>query len=101
MFRRISRIASVPEIVGCFAGGETMGERANPAAQPGYGSLGHLAQERLERAERHFDRVQVRRVFGQITKCRPTRFNRLSDANGLVCREVVHCLLYTSPSPRD
>jgi hypothetical protein len=59
-------------------------------AQTGYGSLSGLAQARFERAERHSDRVQVRRVFGQVTKCRPTRFNRLSDAGALVCREVVH-----------
>ena len=57
MFRWISPVACVPEIVGCFASGETMRERTDPAAQPGYGSLGHLAQKRFERAERHFDRI--------------------------------------------
>src|SRR6516164_7003868 len=37
----------------------------------------------------HLDRVQVRRIFGQIAKHRTARFDRLTDTGGLVGRKIV------------
>ena len=49
----------MPEVIGCFAGGETTRERADPAPRARNCSLRRLAQTGLELAERQFDRVQV------------------------------------------
>jgi hypothetical protein len=56
----------MPEIVGSFAGREGRCESADAAAQARNGPLGSLAQAGLELAERHLDRIEVGRVFGQI-----------------------------------
>src|SRR6202035_870804 len=88
-FRSISRIACMPEIIGSFAGSEGTRESADPAAQARNCSFCGLAQIGLELAERHLDRVQVRRVFGQIAKRRTARFDRLADTGGLVRRKIV------------
>src|SRR5271169_6382221 len=68
----------MPEITGGFAGSEGTREAADPAAQARNCSFCGLAQIGLELAERHLDRVQVRRVFGQIAKHRTARFDRLA-----------------------
>jgi len=44
------------------------------------GSFGSLAQEVLELAERHLDRIEVRRILGQETKRGPHILDCLSDA---------------------
>ena len=51
--------------------------------------LGGLAQIGLEFAERHLDRVQVGRIFGQIAKRRAACLDRLANAGNLMGRQVV------------
>jgi hypothetical protein len=79
----------MPEIIGSFAGSE--GTRANlPIRRRRRGIVRSAAlQVGLELAERHLDRVQIRRVFGQIAKHRTARFDRLADTGGLVRRKIV------------
>jgi hypothetical protein len=76
------------EIIGSFAGSEGTRESADPAAQARNCSFCGLAQIGPELAERHLDRVQVGRVFGQIAKHRTARFDRLADTGGLVRRSA-------------
>src|SRR6516165_12453184 len=59
-FRSILRIACMPEIVECLGRAEAASERTDPATQAPNGPLSGLAQVRLEFAERHLDRIQVR-----------------------------------------
>ncbi len=54
------------EIVAVFPGTGSGHERADAAVQIGYGSLGSLAQECFEFAERHLNRVDVWGIFGQV-----------------------------------
>src|SRR4030095_7051118 len=77
------------EIIGSFAGREGTRESADSAAEARNCALGSLAQMGLELAERHLDRVQVRRIFGQIAKRRAARFDRPADTGSLVCRKIV------------
>jgi hypothetical protein len=44
---------------------------------------------RYDFAERHLDRIEVGRVFGQIAKRRAARFDRLANSDSLVGREIV------------
>jgi hypothetical protein len=50
----------MPEIVQCLSSAEASSERADPATQARNGTFSGLAQVRLEFAERHLDRIQVR-----------------------------------------
>jgi hypothetical protein len=59
----------MPEIIGSFAGSEGTRESADPAAQARNCSFCGLAQVGLEVAERHLDRVQIRRVFDRSARC--------------------------------
>jgi hypothetical protein len=74
----------VPEIVGSFAGCKLGWEAADAAAQARNCPLGGLAQIGLEFAERHLDRVQVGRIFGQIAKRRAACLDRLANAGNLM-----------------
>ena len=56
----------MPEVVCGLAGAERGNEPTDAAAQSRDGSLGELAKQSFEFAERHLDRVQVGRIFGQI-----------------------------------
>ena len=79
----------MPEVVGAFSSPELRQERANCPVETRNSSLGGLAQEFLEFAVGHLDRVEVRRVLRQETECRPDFLDRLSDAGHLVCGKVV------------
>ena len=45
---------------------------------------------RIEFAERLLDRIEVRRIFGEVTQSRTGRFNQLSRTGNLVHREAIH-----------
>ena len=79
----------MPEVVGAFSSTELRHERANCPVETRNSSLGGLAQEFLEFAVGHFDRVEVRRVLRQVAQCRPDFLDRLSDAGHLVGGKVV------------
>src|SRR5271167_2089500 len=78
------------EIIAGLAGAEAARERADAAAEPAHSSLGNLAQKRLEFAERHLDRIEVRRVLRQIAKLRAASLDRFAHASNLVRRQIVH-----------
>lgn len=80
----------MPEVVFGFAGAERGNEASDGARQSRYGSLCELSQPGFEFAERHLDRVQVRRIGRQISKVRAAPFDRLSHAGDLVSRKVIH-----------
>ena len=78
------------EVIGTFLRAECGHDGANPARATRNGSFGCFSQIRLEFAEDLFDRVEVWRVFGKITKFGSSRFNRLAHAGNLVDRKAVH-----------
>src|ERR1700730_19252011 len=45
---------------------------------------------RFEFAERHLDRIEVRRILGEVTTLRTGPFNRLGHTGSFVHREAVH-----------
>jgi hypothetical protein len=80
----------MPEIVAAFSGTDSGNERADAAAQIRYGSLGGLAQECLEFTERHLNRVEVWRVFGQVAERCAHGLYCLPHTRDLVSAEMVH-----------
>src|ERR1700694_2108560 len=67
------------EVVGTFSSTEAWQERANGSPKTRNRSLGGLAQKCFEWAEGQLDGIEVGRVLGQVTKCRPCT---LRSANG-------------------
>ena len=53
------------------------------------GPSGDLAQERLEFAEGHLDRVKVGGILRQIAKGRARGFDRLADAGDFVGSKII------------
>ena len=80
----------MPEIIGAFLRTELGDERANCSIEAGNGSRRNLAQECLEFAVGHLDRVEVGRVFRQVAKGRPCFFDRLPNAGPQMDPAVVH-----------
>jgi hypothetical protein len=66
--------------VGAFPRAEIRNNAADPTPETRNGMLGPLAQMRLEFAEGQFDRVEVRRIFGQIGQRRSRRLDRVQTA---------------------
>jgi nucleoside-diphosphate-sugar epimerase len=86
----------MPEIIGSFAGSEGTRESAGPAAQARNCSFCGLAQIGLELAERHLDRVQVRRVFGQIAKHRTAVGGLARPRNMAAALEGVDAVIHSA-----
>src|SRR5438270_5447093 len=78
------------EIVCAFLRVDLRKERANSSIEARNHSCGDLAQERLEFAVGHLNRVKVRRVLWKVAKCRPCFLNRLPNAEAQVDSAVVH-----------
>ena len=76
--------------VRAFPRAEIPNNATDPAQETRNGMLGRLAQMRLEFAEGQFDRVEVRRIFGQIDQRRSRRLDRLRDAGDFVGCKVIH-----------
>src|SRR6266545_3191287 len=79
----------MPEVIGTFLSSEALKKRANGPAQTGHCSLGSLAQECLEFAERHLDRIEVGRVLRQVAQGRSRVLDRLTDGCSFVDIDVV------------
>src|SRR5260370_10641599 len=77
------------EIVGTFAGAETGDEGANSSMQRWEGSCGDLAQERLEFAEGHLDRVKVGGILRQIAKGCARRLDRFAHTSDFVGSKII------------
>ena len=69
----------MPEVVGAFPSAELRYERANSPVESWNRSRGSLAQEFLEFAVGHLDRVEVRRVLGRKRSVAPRFLDRLLD----------------------
>lgn len=76
--------------IGAFLWTERLYDATDPAQQAWNCVLGGLAQMRLQFAERHLDRIEVGRVWRQITQCRARRFDRLGNAGHLVHWQIIH-----------
>lgn len=80
----------MPEVIGGLARAEAAREGTDAAAQTPDGSLGKLAQKRLELAERYLDRIEIRRVWGQIAEPGAARLDGFAHAGDLVRRQIIH-----------
>jgi len=77
------------EIVGTFARAETRDEGSNSSTQRWDGSGGNLAQERLELAEGHLDRVKVGGILRQIAKGCSRGLDRFAHAGDFVGSKII------------
>lgn len=78
------------EVVCAFVRPEGWDKFSDASVQGSNGSGGELSQLRFEFAERHLDRIEVRRVFGQIPKCRPLGLYGFANTADFVNRKIVH-----------
>src|SRR5580704_9771168 len=78
------------EIVGTFLTAKMWDERADCSGEPWNISRGALAQECLEFAVGHLDRIEVGRIFRQITKRRSGFLDRLANARSKMDSAVIH-----------
>src|ERR1700681_3311543 len=78
------------EVVGTFSSTEAWQERANGSPKTRNRSLGGLAQKCFEWAEGQLDGIEVGRVLGQVTKCRPCTLDRVPYARAFVSADIVH-----------
>src|SRR5215471_20952291 len=77
------------EIVGTFARAKTRDEGANSSTQRWDGPGGDLAQERLELAEGHLDRVKVGGILRQIAKGCARRLDRLAHSGDFMGSKII------------
>jgi hypothetical protein len=77
------------EVVFAFSGAERGDQFADPAAEMWDGSLGGLAEKRLQFAKRPLDRIEVWRIFRQVKQRSAGSFDGLLHSDPLVGREVV------------
>jgi hypothetical protein len=78
------------EIVGTLAGSKPGEEGSDRSLEVRNGSCGNFAQEILEAAERHLDRIEIRRVFGQITQHCARLLNGCADRGAHMDGTVIH-----------
>src|SRR3954449_3574254 len=78
------------EIVGTFLWAELRDERANCSIEARNSSCCNLAEECLEFAVSHLDRVEVGRVFRQVTKGRVRFLDRCPNARPEMDAAIVH-----------
>src|ERR1700733_2770706 len=78
------------EIVDALLTAELWDERADRTGKALNIARGNLAQECLEFAVGHLDRIEVGRIFRQITKRRSGFLDRLANARPKVDSTVIH-----------
>src|SRR3954451_9644495 len=78
------------EIVGAFLRADLWDEGANSSIEGRNSSGGELAQERLEFAVRHLNRIKVRGELWKVADYRPRFLNRLPNAGPQVDSAVIH-----------
>src|SRR6267142_1658281 len=78
------------EIIGTFVRAEFWDERANCSRESRNSSRRNLAEECLEFAVRQLNGIEVRRVFRQVTQCRPRPLDRLTNGGSQVDTAVIH-----------
>jgi hypothetical protein len=78
------------EVIAAFGAADGWHERADPLAQTTNGPLRELLKKGFDFAERHLNRVKVRRVLRQIPHHCTGCFDRVLHARNLVGRKVIH-----------
>src|SRR3954471_3688171 len=78
------------EIVGAFLRADLWDEGANSSIEGRNSSGSELAQERLEFAVRHLNRIKIRGVLWKVADYRPRFLNRLPNAGPQVDSAVIH-----------
>lgn len=78
------------EVVGALCGREEVDDAPAGVPEGASGSLGGLAQQRLELGEGLFDGVEVGTVGREVAQVRTRRLDHLAHARPLVARQVVH-----------
>src|SRR5919197_388189 len=78
------------EVIATFGATDGWHERADLAAQTTNSSLGDPSQKCFEFAERHLDRVKVRRILRQILHCCTSSLDCVLHAMNFVGRKVVY-----------
>lgn len=78
------------EECGAFLWGELGEQQADAMPKFRNGSLGRLAQMRLELGECQLDRIEIGRVGRQIEQLRASRLDEVTYPHDLVSRQVVH-----------
>lgn len=89
------------EIVGTLAGSKTGEEGSDRSLEVGNGSCGNFAKEIFETAEGHLDRIEVRRVFGQIAQRCACPLNDGADSGAHVDGAVIHHDNVIAPKRRN
>lgn len=79
----------MPEVVRRLGGIEHPDERANALAEVLNGSLGELAQEGLQLVKEHLNRIEVRRILGEIAQFGADSPDRLLDTDNMMGRKIV------------
>ena len=85
----LGSIACVLKVVGTFLWAEC-GHEGRSCVRDTNGSLGRFSEMRLEFAERHLDRIEIRGIFWKIAQRCARGFDRLLNAGNLMNREAVH-----------
>jgi hypothetical protein len=78
------------QVIGAFLSTEGRQERSNGSVNLCNGSRFGAPEELLEFAVSHLDRVEVRRVFRQVSQCRSTPFDDLANARTHVRPAIVN-----------
>ena len=89
------------EIIPTFLGLEEVADIADGAPEGVIGSRLGLSQERFELGEGLLDRIEIGRVFRQEQEPGAALGQGLCRTRTFMDAQIVSCLLYTSPSPRD
>ena len=87
--------------VSAFGGGEVLQNLRHRVSQCIEFSGNVLAKEGFEFGKSHLDRIEIWTVRRQVQQRRTDVLDGLPHAGRMMTGEVVACLLYTSPSPRD
>jgi hypothetical protein len=80
----------MPEVIATFGAAEWLARTSRSACTTTNGPLRELSKKGFDFAERHFNRVKVRRVLRQIPHHCTSCFDRVLHARNLVRRKVIH-----------
>ncbi len=89
------------EIVGTLARSKTGEEGSDRSLEVRNGSCGNFAKEILKTAEGHLDRIEIRRVFGQIAQRCASPLNDGADGGAHMDGAVIHDDNVIAPQRRN
>lgn len=89
------------EIVGALLRSKTREEGSDGSVEVRNGPCRNFAKEVFEAAERHLDRIEVRRVFGQIAQHGASLLNGCADRRAHMDGAVIHNDSIVAPKRRN